>query len=255
MKSRFIAFLSSICVAISVGSWVLSSQGSMLVDAITPLEVLDGLDGWWKFDEGSGLIANDISGSGYDGTLVDGAAFSNDWVDVGGDDPVDHVVLPASATLAGSTAFSLTCEFWPVSANSEWAFIFSESTGTAGFARFELRYKSSTKLTFIWRDAAAGNTGAAKMVVHTTALAYNTQWYFLAVRFDSDADTVDLTIDDTTVDYGSTTGPIGTATSASINFGLNSGSVKDRTSLRIRNCKRFDRYISDDEMNAIRAGH
>jgi hypothetical protein len=31
---------------------------------------MDGLVGWWKFDEGSGTVAYDSSGNGNDGNLT-----------------------------------------------------------------------------------------------------------------------------------------------------------------------------------------
>ena len=33
------------------------------------LGILNGLVGWWKFDEGSGTVAYDSSGNGHDGNL------------------------------------------------------------------------------------------------------------------------------------------------------------------------------------------
>jgi hypothetical protein len=37
---------------------------------------LNGLVGWWKFDEGSGTVAYDSSGNGNDGNLTNGPTWT-----------------------------------------------------------------------------------------------------------------------------------------------------------------------------------
>jgi hypothetical protein len=67
--------------------------------------IRDGLIGWYKFDEGSGSTANDSSGNGRNGTLVNMAAGA--WVaglvDTAGyaldfDGSNDRINLPAAQT-------------------------------------------------------------------------------------------------------------------------------------------------------------
>ena len=48
------------------------SAGTELVEVVISDPLLNGLVGWWKFDEGSGTIANDSSGNGHHGSLING---------------------------------------------------------------------------------------------------------------------------------------------------------------------------------------
>ncbi len=54
----------------SVESW----QNEILINDIGPIE---GLVGWWKFDETSGIVAYDSSGNGHDGNLTNGPTWTN----------------------------------------------------------------------------------------------------------------------------------------------------------------------------------
>ena len=56
-----------------LGVW---SREKVLIDVNTTWSI-NGLVAWWKFDEGSGTVAYDSSGNGYDGNL-------NEWIDLGG---------------------------------------------------------------------------------------------------------------------------------------------------------------------------
>ena len=54
--------------------WPSTVQGSMLIDALTPIEVTKDLAGHWRFDEGSGSVAVDSSGEDWSGSIA-GAAW------------------------------------------------------------------------------------------------------------------------------------------------------------------------------------
>jgi len=43
---------------------------SLLVPCFAQADITTGLQGWWKFDEGSGTISNDSSGNGHTGTNI-----------------------------------------------------------------------------------------------------------------------------------------------------------------------------------------
>jgi hypothetical protein len=47
---------------------------------ISPLYNMQGILGWWKFDETSGTVAYDSSGSGNNGTLMNGAGWGSGYV-------------------------------------------------------------------------------------------------------------------------------------------------------------------------------
>ena len=72
------------------------SVESDLTEVMVKDAILNGLVGWWKFDEGSGTVAYDSSGNGNDGNLTNGPTWAtgkiggalsfdgvNDYVDFG----------------------------------------------------------------------------------------------------------------------------------------------------------------------------
>lgn len=70
----------------------------------------NGLVGYWNFDEGSGIIAHDISGNGNNGTIT-GAAWTVGKVGSGAlqfDGNNNVVTVPSSNSLNTATPFSIT---------------------------------------------------------------------------------------------------------------------------------------------------
>ena len=51
------------------------SEESDLTEVMVKDGILNGLVGWWKFDEGSGTVAYDSSGNGHDGNF-------NEWTNL-----------------------------------------------------------------------------------------------------------------------------------------------------------------------------
>jgi hypothetical protein len=73
-----------------------------------------GLEGYWRFDEKAGGVANDISGFGRNATLAGGAAFSTLQPKPNIDDDKSYLEVPAgggAATTAAVGAFRLTGAF------------------------------------------------------------------------------------------------------------------------------------------------
>jgi len=73
-----------------------------------------GLEGYWKFDEKAGAVANDSSGFGRNATLANGAAFSIVRPKPPIDDDASYLNAPAAggaATTAAASAFRLTGAF------------------------------------------------------------------------------------------------------------------------------------------------
>jgi hypothetical protein len=62
----------SVVISNDFGS-VESGQNEILINNIGPI---DGLVGWWKFDETSGIVAHDSSGNGHDGNLTNGPTWT-----------------------------------------------------------------------------------------------------------------------------------------------------------------------------------
>jgi N-acetylneuraminic acid mutarotase len=125
----------SVVVSNDFGS-VESGQNEILINDIGPIE---GLVGWWKFDEGSGTVAYDSSGNGHDGNLTNGptwttgkigGALSFDGVD-------DHIIMqnflgiggrnPRSITawIKTTTSNSTICEYGKDQDSQRWTFIIS----------------------------------------------------------------------------------------------------------------------------------
>ena len=97
--------------------------------------LLNGLVGWWKFDEGSGTVAYDSSGNGNDGNLINGPT----WVSgkIGGalsfDGVNDHVRIGNVLNNMSSSCFSLW--FKPASVPSGHGYmVFKQHTYALTFA-------------------------------------------------------------------------------------------------------------------------
>jgi hypothetical protein len=92
--------------------------------AVATLEVDDslmqGLAGWWKFDETNGAVAHDSSGNDRNGTLVNFDSNTTQWVQgkIGGalsfDGGNDKIDIPISVYPQGSEA---TVSFWAYGGN------------------------------------------------------------------------------------------------------------------------------------------
>lgn len=90
-----------------------SDHASLNINPKTQLAALEGagsgLVGWWKFDEGSGTIATDSSGSGNNGTLVNGPMWTTGQV--GGalsfDGSDDRIDVSGITSTSGTYTFSL----------------------------------------------------------------------------------------------------------------------------------------------------
>jgi len=95
-----------------------------ITSAVATLEVDDtlmqGLVGWWKFDETNGTVAHDSSGNDRNGTLVNFDSSTTQWVQgkIGGalsfDGVNDKIDVPVSVYPQGSEA---TVAFWAYGGN------------------------------------------------------------------------------------------------------------------------------------------
>ena len=96
------------------------SVESDLTEVLVKDAILNGLVGWWKFDEGSGTVAYDSSGNGHDGNLTNGPT----WVagKIGGalsfDGVNDHVIAHNFLGIGGSNPRSISAWIKTVSSSS-----------------------------------------------------------------------------------------------------------------------------------------
>lgn len=91
-----------LCVGVSLED---AMELALLAQVIAPRT--RDLDAWWKFDEGSGIVAKDSSGNGNTATLVGGPAWSADGLTFSG---------PQYATVVDSSSLKIvgpiTICFW-----------------------------------------------------------------------------------------------------------------------------------------------
>jgi hypothetical protein len=96
----------SVVVSNDFGSF---DSGEILVDVNESF--LDGLVGWWKFDETSGTVAYDSSGNGNDGNLTNGPTWVTGMINgaISFDGLNDYVNFPVKSYPFGNSA---SVSFW-----------------------------------------------------------------------------------------------------------------------------------------------
>jgi N-acetylneuraminic acid mutarotase len=147
---------------------------------------MDGLVGWWKFDETNGTIAYDSSGNGNDGNLTNGPT----WVSgkIGGalsfDGIDEYVDLGSSAILNPSEAIAITCWFLP-NEISDYAYgipIVTRYIAGTDFSRksYFLKYSSLGKPEYYLYN------GSSKVAFMSSSLVLTkNQFYFIAVTYSN----------------------------------------------------------------------
>jgi hypothetical protein len=95
---------------------------SDLTEVLVKDGILNGLVGWWKFDEASGTVAYDSSGNGNDGNLTNGPT----WTDgkIGGAlsfDGVNDFVVLDNFELGGEMSFSVWVRYFAL---NKWSRVF-----------------------------------------------------------------------------------------------------------------------------------
>ena len=114
--------------------------------------LLDGLVGWWKFDETNGTVAYDSSGNGNDGNLTNGPTWATGKI--GGAlsfDGVDDYVNVASFELGGelSLSFWVNCtEF------KSWSRFLDFADGDNDNQLFYSNSASTSQFAFIYKITA-----------------------------------------------------------------------------------------------------
>jgi hypothetical protein len=134
------------------------------------------LVGYWKFDDGSGLVAVDSSGNGNHGTLVNGpvwttgqttGALSFDGLD-------DYVSVNNSASLNPVAQITLSAWIRPAATAASGDIISKENNANNNFNQYYLRLQGGGKIRF----AAAGI-----LLNGTTTLSPNI-WYLATGTYD-----------------------------------------------------------------------
>jgi N-acetylneuraminic acid mutarotase len=121
--------------------------------------LLNGLVGWWKFDEGSGTVAYDSSGNGNDGSLINGPTWTTGKI--GGAlsfDGVDDLLLLPHSTLAERNLFSY-CLWFYATETSSIQHTFLSAANSVRFNEF-LFWTKSQQLEIQYKNNVIGITSS-----------------------------------------------------------------------------------------------
>jgi hypothetical protein len=136
-------------------------------------DINTGLEGYWKFDEASGTLANDSSSGGNNGTLTNGPTWGagkvNNALTFNG---TTQYVSTGNATL-GSSAFTVTAWVKPATVSTTAMVLYYSNTGNTN--RLMMRLNNTGHLEFY--DEASGS------IASTATLSANA-WRFVAMTFD-----------------------------------------------------------------------
>lgn len=132
---------------------------------------------WLKLNETAGVVAPDLSASGTNATLVNGASFIGGTVDLDGVD--DHLSLPAGQANYTS-GFTFAVWAYPASVKN-YARFFDFGNGTASDNFYLSRENVTNGLRFkVYNGATGGNA-----VLATGSMIVLNQWQHFAVTLDS----------------------------------------------------------------------
>jgi hypothetical protein len=155
------------------------SEESNKVEVKISDALLNGLVGWWKFDETSGTVAYDSSGNGNNGNLTGGPTWVTGKIDgaLSFDGLDDYVSIPATADL---DLVNLNISAWINTSNyRQNGFIFEKTSNGQVNSQYNLFLEHSSN-SLRWRTTpVSGN-------YHESRLATNilTSWNFLSASYD-----------------------------------------------------------------------
>jgi flagellin-like protein len=159
------------------------------------------LVGYWKFDEGSGNIAYDSSGNGYNGILVNGPTWTSGKY--GGAlkfNGVNNFVTMGNVLNMGANQ-PFTISVWVNAGNStynSWGYGivskggFNWQKGYSLCVRGHLDTWSQNKAGF---DVVGGDTGKNGTELFGTTNLVDTGWHFITAIRDSDTDMIKVYVD------------------------------------------------------------
>jgi large repetitive protein len=160
-----------------------------------------GLIGYWNFDEGSGTVAHDTSGSGYNGT-VNGAAWTTGQIN-------------GALSFNGGTAYVVTPNIGLGSSFSVSAWVNPAVTNQIGYARIlETQYNSGlylgvnssgTKYKFIVNSGAGSTSGCGLPLGCAEGGTVTAGWRLVTATYDGT--TATLYVDGTVVATDTFTAP------------------------------------------------
>jgi hypothetical protein len=176
-------------------TWKTSVQ--LRCDLVPPAALV----GWWRFNEASGLTAQDSSGYGYNGTLVNmtgnerTAGVLNKALAFDGSN--DHVTLPIGSVIA--TCQSITVAAWVnfSTSSGSWVRIFDFGNDTTKNMYLTPRMSTSGAMRF-----AITTTGASGESTLTASATLPTGWHHVTVTIDGTTKAMKLYQDGSVVASG-----------------------------------------------------
>jgi N-acetylneuraminic acid mutarotase len=155
------------------------SEESNKVEVKISDALLNGLVGWWKFDETSGTVAYDSSGNGNNGNLTGGPTWVTGKIDgaLSFDGLDDYVSIPATADL---DLVNLNISAWINTSNyRQDGFIFEKTSNGQVNSQYNLflQYNSNS---LHWRTKPdSGNYHESRLATNTL-----TSWNFVSASYD-----------------------------------------------------------------------
>ena len=139
-----------------------------------PVDLRPGTHAYWRLIGGSGTTAVDSGPNGWTATLVASPTWAATSLAFNGS--TQYATVPAAATLAGATAFTIAV--WVYRSAGQINGIYIETTSTSTKSRVNLAVNATNYPTLGWRDSAADPAGTAVSIAGTTIIAATT-WTFI----------------------------------------------------------------------------
>ncbi len=201
----------------------------------------DGLQGYWRFDEGGGSTATDWSGNGYNASLPGGAVYTSDAAPLSFDNPFAIDLSNAGAAQAGNTtlinnAQMLTLALWAK----------ADSVPATGYARFITLDGEKAVLRFDGgRFDFYMKINGTIQHIHAGVPAVG-EWYHVAGTYDGT--TMRLYVDGVEIGSRTVSGTVGAGLDVQIN------SNNERFDGLLDDVRVYDRALSPCEIALLAAG-
>jgi len=192
------------------------------------------LIGWWPLNEGSGDVARDMSGNGYNGTISGATNIANPFP-MGGnaldfDGTNDGIALPADCGLMNAKSISF-CAWLKAGSVAENEAAFGAETSTNNTVRWALVVQTGNVWGIRWRDAAVDPTGTAKQFSSIASALNSGNIQHVCATWDSVAPEQKIYVNGALVSTGTVaTEALGGSASNSASLGrlLSAGNFYDR---------------------------
>jgi len=175
-KKRKLLGTVVICVALIVGITMLWQMGQVAEAAI--LDPHPGLVGWWHFDQGDEVVAEDSSGFGNDGAVYGAINMEGKVDEALSFDGVDDYVQVADSSELRPTTFTYGLWFYRRSHDANYEGIIVKWTQAYQGVLIESRATGNLRILM-----GKGGSGSDYITIVEKSIN-NYQWYHLALTYD-----------------------------------------------------------------------